>query len=165
MLLRPFSPTDLASFLSLSITHEQLPFVGRPEEILAAANEFAHLHLIEVETVIVGGFILDTGYASQYDFAHSGDMGVRAVFIDQHHQGNALGRRAMMALADYVKPRYPWTQRLILTVNCKNAGAIVCYQRAGFTDTGELYHGGSAGPQHIMLKKIDNKVSPDGGVG
>ena len=41
-------------------------------------------------------------------------------------------------------------RRIVLSVNVRNPVAIRTYARAGFADTGELYLGGTAGPQHVF---------------
>lgn len=38
----------------------------------------------------------------------------------------------------------------LLTVNELNTAAIGLYLRAGYLDSGDLYHGGSAGPQRLL---------------
>jgi len=79
-------------------------------------------------------------------------VGLRAFVIDQRQQGRGYGRMAMTACCEDLRLRHPERAILVLTVNCINAPAIAAYLKAGFTDTGELFHGGSAGPQHVMLQ-------------
>ena len=43
---------------------------------------------------------------------------------------------------------------LVLTVNRNNHAALHLYRRAGFHDSGELYHGGRSGPQHLLLRAL-----------
>ncbi|WP_216965299.1 MULTISPECIES: GNAT family N-acetyltransferase [unclassified Lysobacter] len=81
-------------------------------------------------------------------------VGLRAFVIDQHQQGRGYGTGAMTACCEDLRTRYPDRRLLVLTVNCANAPAIASYLKAGFTDTGELFHGGSAGPQHVMLHSL-----------
>jgi ribosomal protein S18 acetylase RimI-like enzyme len=47
--------------------------------------------------------------------------------------------------------RYPDVRDVVLTVNLRNAPALALYRRAGFRETGGLYHGGRSGPQYVML--------------
>ena len=49
-----------------------------------------------------------------------------------------------------MRQRHPGIERLVLTVNLRNAAAISTYLKAGFQDTGALYHGGDSGPQHVF---------------
>jgi hypothetical protein len=45
-------------------------------------------------------------------------------------------------------------RRIVLTVNVRNPVAIRTYRRGGFAEShaaaGALYHGGAAGPQHVL---------------
>ena len=43
-----------------------------------------------------------------------------------------------------------YDRSIVLTVNCNNAAALALYLRAGFRDSGTLYHGGRSGPQHLL---------------
>ena len=60
----------------------------------------------------------------------------------------------MAACCDDLRHRHRDRHLLVLTVNVANPAAIAAYLRAGFVDTGELFHGGSAGAQHIMLHTL-----------
>ncbi|BDU18380.1 GNAT family N-acetyltransferase [Lysobacter auxotrophicus] len=79
-------------------------------------------------------------------------VGLRAFAIDHRQQGRGFGQAAMRACCDDLRERHPEREVLVLTVNCINAPAISAYLKSGFKDTGELFHGGSAGPQHVMLQ-------------
>ncbi len=87
-------------------------------------------------------------------------VGLRAFMIDHRHQGQGYGAQAVVACVDDLRLRYPARRLLVLTVNCANAVAIRAYLRAGFVDTGELFHGGSAGPQHVMQYRLQPPLSP-----
>ena len=56
----------------------------------------------------------------------------------------------MAALPGLVTRELPGARTVVLTVNVRNQVARQLYLRHGFTDTGELYLGGSAGPQHVL---------------
>ena len=88
-----------------------------------------------------------------HDFAVPA-LGLRAFFIDASWQGRGLGTRALAALIADVTERHPQAQLLVLTVNCDNHAALQLYLRADFTDSGELYHGGRSGPQHLLLRVL-----------
>src|SRR5690606_32777909 len=80
--------------------------------------------------------------------------GLRAFFLDVDWQGRGLGTRAVRACCEDVQARHPGRRLLALNVNCRNVVAINAYRKAGFVDTGELYLGGSAGPQHLMVRRL-----------
>ena len=88
-----------------------------------------------------------------HDFAVPA-LGLRAFFIDAGWQGRGLGTRALAALIADVTERHPQAKLLVLTVNCNNHVALQLYLRAGFNDSGELYHGGRSGLQHLLLRVL-----------
>jgi RimJ/RimL family protein N-acetyltransferase len=81
-------------------------------------------------------------------------VGLRAFMLDRTWQGRGLGTRATAAACADLQRRHPRRRLLVLTVNCRNIAAIAAYRRAGFVDTGELFRGGRAGPQHLMLRQL-----------
>ena len=69
----------------------------------------------------------------------------------------AINRNAAAAIAGlktYLLPRYPDRDRVWLTVNLANPAAIAVYRKAGFTDIGEIWLQGRAGPQMIMFMSL-----------
>jgi RimJ/RimL family protein N-acetyltransferase len=84
-------------------------------------------------------------------------VGLRAFVIGQDLQGRGYGAGAMAACCQDLRRRHPDRALLVLTVNCSNHSAIATYLKAGFTDTGELFHGGSAGPQHVLLHSLHSR--------
>ena len=85
-------------------------------------------------------------------------VGLRAFVIDRAHQGRGYGAAAMVAACADLRQRHPQRRLLALTVNCTNHAAIALYQKAGFVDTGEIYLGGSSGPQHFMLYRLQPRA-------
>lgn len=81
-------------------------------------------------------------------------LGLRAFFIDAHWQGQGLGRQALAALLADLAARRPQARQLVLTVDRDNRAALQLYRHAGFNDSGELYHGGRSGPQHLLLRTL-----------
>lgn len=81
-------------------------------------------------------------------------VGLRAFAIDHRQQGRGYGTQAVRACCEDLRQRHPERALLVLTVNCANRIAVAAYRKAGFVDTGELYQGGSAGPQHVMLYSL-----------
>ncbi|MEO6137134.1 MAG: GNAT family N-acetyltransferase [Luteimonas sp.] len=90
-------------------------------------------------------------------------VGVRAFLIDAREQGHGYGSLAALAMCADVRRRHPQRRLLLLAVHCVNTAGIAAYRKAGFIDTGELLGGGRAGPQHLMLRNLDNTdmASPD----
>ena len=62
-------------------------------------------------------------------------------FIDEHYQGNGLGRYFFRALVEYLVHSYP-NQPIYLSVFEQNTVAIQLYQKFGFSFTGEVDENG-----------------------
>lgn len=152
--LHPLQEPHLQQLEHLKVSDEQLKYVGTMEEILVNVSDIVHPHVVVVENQVVGIFLIDTQYHLQHDFCGDKALGFRAFFIDEKHQGKGYASSVMKALREYINQHYLDSEYLYLTVNCKNPIAYRCYANAHFVDTGELYHGGAAGPQHIMLMNL-----------
>ena len=117
-------------------------------------------HAIRSGTQLVGMFKLDPRYPERHDFAKPTDLGIRGVLIDRAQQGRGFGTRAMAALPAYAATLYPRKRRLVLTVNLLNPAAHASYLKAGFRDAGEIFTGGSRGPQHILWADLTTPKDP-----
>lgn len=142
------------SVKKIELAEDQVKYAGTGEEFLTEGSESVHLHVIKLENDVIGFFKIDTSYPSKYPFCQEGCLGLRAFAIDKKQQGKGLGQHSVKALFPYIKEHYPNHHAIYLTVNCKNLVAAACYRKAGFIDTNEKYHGGPAGPQHIMYGKV-----------
>ncbi|NUY54989.1 MULTISPECIES: GNAT family N-acetyltransferase [Salinivibrio] len=151
----PLTNEDIEGVREVSLPHQQVKFAGTADEFLAEDSETIHRHVIKRAGETVGFFKLDTDYTSQYDFCPPKTLGLRMFVVDARYQGQGLGTGAVKALLKYLPVAYRDFNWVYLTVNCQNPAAKACYQKGGFTDTGELYWGGAAGPQHIMYAAID----------
>ena len=81
-------------------------------------------------------------------------LGLRSFFIDSQWQGQGLASQALSAVITDLATRHPDARLLVLLVNCRNLAALRVYLRAGFVDTGELYHGGRSGAQHLLWRAL-----------
>ena len=145
---------------ALAVSSEQVKFVGTIEELLSDKEQSWNYHVITDIDKIVGFFNIDTAYSHRYPFTVQGELGLRAFFIDSNSQGKGYGKAAVLALRDFLQESFPGRPSIALTVNCKNPGAYRCYLSGGFVDNGELYHGGKAGPQHIMRMDLSFANKP-----
>ncbi|OAJ95751.1 GNAT family N-acetyltransferase [Vibrio bivalvicida] len=152
--LTPMTPAYLEQVMTLSIAEDQLPYVGTIEEVLLNADDKVHPHLVLADDNVVGIFLIDTMYSGGYDFAPRRALGFRAFLVDITCQGKGYGSATTAELGSYLAQQYPNFNTVYLTVNCKNPVAYRCYLNNGFSDSGELYLGGAAGPQHIMLMEL-----------
>lgn len=148
--VRAFQPQDQDAVQQLQLAEHQSMFAMPFDQFLATTPGEFDGFIIEYDSSVVGCFMIDTTYAEKMDFCEPSGLGLRNVLIDHRMQGKGIGAQAIISLLNKMKSFYPDHSQLFLTVNCRNAGAIKCYIKAGFVDTGELYLGGDAGPQHIM---------------
>ncbi|WP_217516109.1 GNAT family N-acetyltransferase [Vibrio metschnikovii] len=153
LIIEKYNKSRDAEVEKLRVKPEQVQFtVDKLGEFILSLKEDEHPHLIIENDQVVGFFVLDLSYSDAYSFSDPKALGVRALLIDHNHQGLGVASRAMNLLPSYVASTYPEFERLQLTVNCRNKAAYNCYLKCGFEDTGNLYLGGPAGPQHIMQR-------------
>lgn len=84
--------------------------------------------------------------------------GIQGFQIDERQQGKGYARQGMQAVIRLLQEQYPQYTSLNLTVNQRNQAAKQLYLKLGFQDTGDLYLGGSKGPQHIYTYDLSNKA-------
>ncbi|EOX4457812.1 GNAT family N-acetyltransferase [Vibrio antiquarius] len=143
-----------ASVLTIQLSDEHIKFASTPKAFLSDLTTSIDRLVIKYNDEVVGFFKLDLNYSDNHSFCSDHDLGFRTLALDTRVQGNGLGTQCMKQLPRYLADNYPARGYVYLTVNCKNLGAKACYSNAGFEDTGKLYRGGPAGPQHIMRRKI-----------
>ncbi len=149
--LRPYQAArDRAALTGLRVAPDQEQFSGQPAQVIAAAVPHLTLHVILKGGDPVGLFRLDDAFHENHDFAPQGSVGLRSVIVDRAHQGRGIGTTMIRALPAYLARNHPAAVTLLLTVNLRNTAARRIYLKGGFTDTGTLYLGGSAGPQHVL---------------
>lgn len=143
--------------LHLRVHEAQRDFVGHIADLLADAEScdgsepMAILH----GAMPIGYYRIETRARciAGRDFVRP-TLGLRAFFIDREWQGRGLGARALRAIFSDLATRHPAARDLALTVNSRNSVGLALYHRAGFEDTGELYHGGRSGPQHLLVRAL-----------
>ena len=143
--------------LTLRVQEAQLPFVGRIEDSLAdvAVCPGSEALALVVDDGVVGYVRIDRRAAAMGDHPLAeGAVALRSFLIDAGRQGEGLGGRALDAIHAYVAGRHPDRERILLTVNVRNEAAVHVYRRAGYRDSGELYHGGLAGPQFVLWRPL-----------
>lgn len=148
LILRRLSQADAGAYGRITLPPEQVVFGGSPQTAFESLPQTMDLYGIE-DGGPLGLFRVDRGY-SAYDFAAPDEVGLRYFIVDHAQQGRGVAGAALAALPAMLTRDYPAARSIALTVNCRNAGAYRVYERAGFEDTGALYHGGGAGPQHVM---------------
>lgn len=150
-------PSLHPQLLGLGVQPAQRSFVGRMTDLLADAQNrsTAEPMAILLEAQAIGFYCIETcaRTVAPVDLG-AGALGLRGFFLDARWQGRGLGRQALRALFDDLGVRHPTATVLALTVSDDNATALALYQGAGFDDSGERYHGGSAGRQRLLLRRL-----------
>ena len=150
--LAPVRPDLRDRLLGLAPRPDQERFAGRLAETLPAAEadpDREPVAILEGDEP-VGFFVLHRGPGAGVLAPEPRDVLLRAFLVDAAAQGRGVATRALAALPDFVAGHLPGARRVVLTVNVGNPVAIRTYARAGFADTGVLYHRGMAGPQHVF---------------
>ncbi|MFC5742119.1 GNAT family N-acetyltransferase [Dyella tabacisoli] len=154
------APVDASlreAVMRLRVHPAQQDFVGIISNLLAEADNSRSSEPMAVlhGATPIGFYCIETRSRSIVgrDFGPTA-LGLRAFFIDADWQGRGWGAQAMTAILADLATRHPAARRLVLTVNCSNHAALTLYRRCGFEDSGELYHGGRAGPQHLLLRAL-----------
>jgi RimJ/RimL family protein N-acetyltransferase len=150
--LAPAGPELRERLLALAPRPEQERFAGRLAETLPAAEADPEREPVAIlaDGEPVGFFVLHRGPAAGELAPEGRDVLLRAFLVDAAAQGRGIATRALAGLPDFVSERLPGVRRIVLSVNVKNPAAIRTYERAGFSDSGRLYLGGAAGPQHVF---------------
>jgi ribosomal protein S18 acetylase RimI-like enzyme len=154
----PLIRDDYARMRHITVAPEQVIYSGTVKMAFESDDVGVDLHgnfeaHADTEQA-VGFFKIDHKFPRTYGFARPGDLGVRAFMIDHACQRRGIGSRSMAQVGLYLRNLYPDAQALVLTVNLHNTAAIRAYIKAGIEDTGYIYSGGIAGPQHIMRLQL-----------
>jgi RimJ/RimL family protein N-acetyltransferase len=150
----PADPARYPTLLQLQVHGPQRDFVGPIAVSLADAAqcEGSQAMAILCDDEPIGFYRIEMQPRSiaDRDFERPA-VGLRSFFIDARWQGKGLGTLALVAVMRDLAQRHPAVRDVVLTVNLRNTPALALYRRAGFQETGGLYHGGRSGPQHVML--------------
>ncbi|MDR3443881.1 MULTISPECIES: GNAT family protein [unclassified Dyella] len=150
----PIEASFRTALLALGVHDDQYAFVGRIAVSLADAEscEGSEPMAILCNGEPIGFYRVErhANTIAEVEFARP-TLGLRSFFIGAQWQGRGLGTCALEAVMRDLAHRYPWASDVALTVNLRNAPGIALYRRAGFRETGGLYHGGRSGPQYLML--------------
>ncbi|HET6433765.1 GNAT family N-acetyltransferase [Dyella sp.] len=155
----PVQPATEAQVLALEVLPNQRAFVGRIDDLLADAGNRASCEpmAILLDTRVIGFYCIETcaRVVAPVEF-DAPALGLRGFFLDAQWQGQGLARPALAAVIDDVAKRHPAAKLLVLAVGAGNTAALALYLGAGFRDSGGRYHGGPAGLQHLLTRRLNN---------
>jgi len=141
---------DAAQVLHLQLGDGQQAFVGPIADMVSEVKPGVFFHAINDGDTAVGFYKIDNPIRAPRDYVRGGDAELRGFLIGAQYQGNGVARAAMGTFSDHMRTCYPDLKSVVLTVNTKNPAALRSYLGGGFCDAGALYHGGRAGPQHVL---------------
>jgi RimJ/RimL family protein N-acetyltransferase len=154
--LRIVGPELHAAVLALAPKADQERFCGRTRETLPEAQAAPGARPVAIleDAEPVGFFALHRGPAAGALTPSDRDVLLRGFFVDAAAQGRGVAATALEGLPAFMREHLPGARRVVLTVNVRNPAAIRTYARAGFADSGVVYHGGRHGPQHVLALRI-----------
>ncbi|MDQ3495350.1 MAG: GNAT family N-acetyltransferase [Pseudomonadota bacterium] len=122
----------------------------------AEANPDSEAMAILADDRVIGFYRLDyqPTVVARISLRSAAAVVLRAFLLDRAWQGRGLAGRALLACCRDVSLRHPRRRLMALNVDCRNVVAVRAYRQAGFVGCGELVSGGSAGPQHLMLRQL-----------
>ncbi len=148
------------SSIDVTVLPEQMQFTS------PVASAIAKMHVNEMAFVIrdagvnVGFFTLKPSDSDVIDQLRSDErVTLQSFMIDARQQGKGYAKKAMLQLPALAREYFPHIKSIGLSVNCRNQTAYRLYEKYGFRDIGEIYHGGSAGPQHIMVMELVHELA------
>lgn len=153
----PITPALREAVLDLRVRPEQDGFVSPPARTLPDAEQCSGSEpmAILLDHTVIGYYRIERSARSITGRDEDVDaLGLRSFQLDAAWQGRGRGLRALDTLLADLAQRHPQGRRVMLTVNCANAAALALYRRAGFVDSGTLYHGGRSGPQYVLWRHL-----------
>ncbi len=151
--LQALDEADIPALMALSLAQEQSAFVKPISDILAAISPAQRAYVIRCRQQLVGFFIIDRDYPYARELDLHDVALLRSFFIGQAYQGRGYAKQALARLPAMLALQGGF-KHVALTVNCRNKAAQGLYLATGFSDSGVLYLGGPAGPQHIYVKTL-----------
>lgn len=135
LILKKIDESNFIECFNLKLGEEQDKFVSHPIRSLAQAyvyNNQCTPFAIYKENVMVGYVMVIYDYDDEtYNIWH--------MMIDEKHQNNGYGTRALELCIDYIKSKpFGKSNDIILTCNIKNYNAIHIYKKLGFIETGDV---------------------------
>jgi RimJ/RimL family protein N-acetyltransferase len=144
------------SIINVRVLPEQEQFIDPVDKALSLMKEGEVPFVVRSDDQDVGFFTLRPSDNDAVEQVRSANRCTLLSFmIDAQQQGKGYASKALAKLPELVPATFPGCTSVGLTVNCRNNQAFRLYEKGGFRDIGELYHGGSAGPQHIMIMDLN----------
>ena len=131
--LIPIDTTNILTAFDLELTDTQKVYVSHPMRSLALGYAYrdrcAPFGVYDGETMVGYAMVIYDHQEKAYTLWH--------FMIDKNLQGRGYGKAALRAVLDYISTGpFGDANRVLLTCNPDNAGALKLYSAAGFEATG-----------------------------
>ncbi|MBZ9905646.1 GNAT family N-acetyltransferase [Mesorhizobium sp. B2-7-3] len=148
---------DRAAIKTLLLDPEQEQFAGDVDVVFDGLQnsrypQFEHPLAIVAADKTVGFFILRERLALPL-WAPNDAVTLHSFRVCRTLQGRGYGRAGVDLAISWLRRKRPGVKRLMLAVNIRNAAAKSAYLNAGFSDTGQIFHG-PIGDQTILTVRI-----------
>ena len=144
------------AIINVCVLPEQEQFIDPVDKALSIMKEGEVPFVVRSDGQEVGFFTLRPSRDDEVEQLRSPNRCTLLSFmIDAQQQGKGFASKVLGKLPELVLATFPASNSVGLTVNCRNSQAYRLYEKNGFRDIGELYYGGCAGPQHIMIMDLD----------
>ncbi len=141
--------------IDVVVLPEQVQFIGSLERAISTMHPAEIPFIVLDDSVDVGFFTLRPAASDDIEQLRGDDkVTLLSFMIDARQQNKGYGSRSLAQLPALALDAFPYVRSIGLSVNCRNINAYRLYMKSGFRDLGELYHGGSAGPQNIMVMEL-----------
>ena len=134
--LRKITEENFIDAFNLKLAKGQEEFVSHPVRSLAQAYVYREqcqpFGIYEDDTMVGYVMVIYDYDIPEYDIWH--------MMIDEAQQKKGYGSAALDLILDYIKTKpFGSSDRIALTCNKDNLGAIKIYKSKGFTETGEAF--------------------------
>jgi RimJ/RimL family protein N-acetyltransferase len=142
--------------IDVQVLPEQEQFIDSVEKALSILTDGELPFAVQTGELDVGFFTLRPSDHDEVEQLRGAfRCTLRSFMIDARLQGKGFASKALAKLPDLMAAHFPQAKSIGLTVNCRNKAAHRLYEKNGFRDLDQLFHGGSAGPQHIMIMELN----------
>ena len=132
--LKEITEDNFIDAFNLKLAKGQEEFVSHPVRSLAQAYVYREqcqpFGIYEDDTMVGYVMVIYDYDVPEYDIWH--------MMIDEAQQNKGYGSKALDLVLDYIKTKpFGSSNRVTLTCNTDNIGALKIYKNKGFTETGE----------------------------
>ncbi len=152
--IKALCPTEFSEFSQLSVFEDQaefIPSIGALLDRFSGRDAEAYVNIAGARCDgKAAGIVVVTPTYETADLKSPGSRlsWIDTLAVDRKYQRRGIGKKLLEHTISEIQGGYDC---LCLTVNVRNTSAKTMYLKYGFKDSGELYRGGTAGPQNILI--------------